>query len=294
MKPRKTRIRSRSFTRVLPSFMIGGQGVFYLCLVFSFVLFGFSVLKPQSLSGVRVGVGDMVSPVLSTVTRPIQILVETVSNVSGLSELKAENAQLKAENIRLKEWYQTALMLQAENKSLQGLLNLEKTPDHNFVTARVISDAGNAYVKTLLVKSGTDSGIEKNQAVLSDGGMIGRVIEAGDKTARVLLLTDVNSRLPILIEGSNQKAILAGDNTDLPLLTHLPVDSGITQGDRVITSGDGGVFYPGHPIGRIVKNQKGEFAVQLFADMGRITYVRVLNKNETVDHISADAVRALK
>lgn len=274
--------------------MIGGQGVFYLCLVISFLLLGFSVLKPQSLSGVRVGVGDMVSPVLSTITRPIQILVETVSNVSGLSELKAENAQLRAENIRLKEWYQTALMLQAENKSLQGLLNLEKTPNHNFVTARVISDAGNAYVKTLLVKSGADSGIEKNQAVISDGGMIGRVIEAGDKTARVLLLTDVNSRLPILIEGSNQKAILAGDNTDLPLLTHLPVDSGITQGDRVITSGDGGIFYPGHPIGRIVKNQKGEFSVQLFADMGRITYVRVLNKNETVDHISADAVRVLK
>lgn len=279
MKTKRRRIRSRSFIGVLPNIFIGGRTFSLIFISLSCLLLLFSVVKPQSVSGIRLGVGDMVSPLISTVANPIQGLVETVSNISGLAAMQAENDRLRAENVRLKEWYQTALMLQAENKSLQELLNLKVEPLHNFVTARVISDSGNSYVKTLLIKAGVSENIRKDQAVLSGEGMIGRIVEAGRNSSRVLLLTDVNSRLPVIVEGSNQKAILTGDNTNTPLLKHLPIDSGVTVGDRVVTSGDGGVFKPGHSIGRITKNKKGDFAVQLFANMDRLTYVRVLDKN---------------
>jgi rod shape-determining protein MreC len=214
----------------------------------------------------------------------------TISGVSGMAEIKAENAKLKAENVRLKEWYQTALMLQAENQSLKKLLNFKAENTQTFTTSRVISDAGNAFVKTVLVASGSKEGVEKNQAVLAGEGMVGRVSEVGKKASRVLLVTDINSRIPILIEDTNQKAILAGNNSNFPTLKHLPQDSGGIEGKRVITSGHGGIFQPGLPIGRVIKNSSGELAVNLYADIDRVTLVRILKGNSDTNYMSAESL----
>ena len=145
--------------------------------------------------------------------------------------------------------------------------------DHKYVTARVISDGGNAFVKTLLVSSGGLEGIKKNQAVLAGEGMIGRIIEAGNKASRILLMTDINSRIPVIIEGTNQKAILTGNNGKYPALKHLPKDSGLVEGARIVTSGDGGVFPFGLPIGTVIIGKNGDKFIQPYADMDRITYV---------------------
>lgn len=220
---------------------------------------------------------DMMTPVLSAVSKPFLVTAEFIGGVSGISELRAENARLEAENVRLRDWYQTALMLQSENHSLRELLNLELDPAHKYVSTRVIADTGNAYVHSVLVAQGTNAGIQKGQAVLAEEGMIGRIIETGKNSARVLLLTDFNSRVPVLIEGSRQRAILAGNNDTLPLLKHLPPDGEVAEGMRIVTSGHGGIFPPGLPIGRIVKTDNGQYAVKPFADMGRVTYVRVVD-----------------
>ena len=240
------------------------------------------------MADARLAATDIMTPVLSAFTQPFQNMAEAVSGVSGVAALRAENAQLKAENIRLKEWYQTALMLQAENQSLQELLNLKVDPAYKYITARVISDAGNAFVKTILVALGSEEGVQKNQAVLAGEGMIGRIIEAGEKSSRILLLNDINSRIPVLIEGSSQKAILAGNNTEFPVLKHLPEDAGVIEGARVVTSGHGGVFPPGLPIGRIVKSPDGELIVKPYAEVNKVSFVRVINSNTDKNLIRAD------
>lgn len=284
----KSRIKQKSISGVAPAFLLNGRtGSWFFIALAAFILF-FSLVQPQSVSGVRVLTTDIVTPVLSAFTKPFSNLAETISGVSGMAELRAENAQLKSENMRLKEWYQTALMLQAENKSLQELLNLKVDASYKYVTARVISDAGNAFVKSVLASVGSSEGVQKNQAALSGEGLIGRVVEAGERSSRILLLTDINSRIPVMIEGSRQKAIMAGNNTNYPVLKHLPHDAGIVVDSRVVTSGDGGVFPAGLPIGRITKDSDGNFTVKTYTEMNKVVYVRILDSNTNQNLILFD------
>jgi len=254
----KSYIRQKSISSFAPALVFNSRFGTFLLSFLALILLVLTMSNPRLISNARIAITDLVSPVLSAFVQPVQNLAEAVGSVSGLTALRAENTQLKAENVRLKEWYQTALMLQAENHSLQELLNLQITPTNQYVTARVISDTNSAYIKTALIAAGSNSGIKKNQAVLADGGMIGRIVEVGRNSSRVLLLTDINSRVPVLIEGTSQRSILAGDNSNFPALKHLPKDIGIIEGARVVTSGHGGVFPTGLPIGRIIRKNNGK------------------------------------
>lgn len=279
---------AKTISGIAPALLAGGRiGSIGFIILASFLLI-LGLVNPQAMSGIRTSAADSAAPILSFFTKPFVSLSNTISGVSGMAELRAENAKLQSENIRLKEWYQTALMLQAENHSLQELLNIKVAPEHKFVTARVLSDAGNAFVKTALINAGRDEGVLKNQAVLSGEGMIGRVIETGNSSSRILLLTDINSRIPVLIEGSSQKAVMAGNNSPYPNLVHLPQDAGIVKNSRVVTSGHGGIFPPGLPIGRVVSVPNEGYKVLPYADMGRVTYVRVLDASANKDLILQD------
>ncbi len=273
----KSRIKQKSIAGVSPHFGLGIQSNTMLLILLASLILLFSFVKPDSISGLRVIITDTISPVVSLISTPFKNLADTLGDVSGIASLRAENSQLKSENLRLKEWYQTALMLQAENQSLQSLLNLKTNPAHKYITAEILSDAGSAFVKTLIINAGKNTGVRKDQAVLSGDGMIGRVIEVGINSSRILLITDINSRIPILVEGSQQKAIMAGDNTALPVLKHLSRGSSLTEGARVVTSGDGGVFPRGFPIGRIVQSKNGFYKVKPFVNTDKITYVRIVD-----------------
>lgn len=226
----------------------------------------------------RMSVADAMTPMIGAVSKPVQDAATFVRNISGLSELQGENERLQNENARLREWYQTALLLEAENKSLRELLNVKLEPQSSYITARILSDVGSAFAKSLLVDAGLGSGVKKNQPVISGEGLVGRVIEVGNKAARVLLITDINSRVPVLIEGSNQHAILAGHNEAVPTLSYLPPDTEIKQGARVVTSGHGGLFPQGLPVGKIVMGEDGAYGVELFADFNRMVYVRMVER----------------
>lgn len=237
-----------------------------------------SLVNPNLWAGSRVAALDAAAPAIAAVSAPFQVLVATFSGMTGLAQLKAENVSLRSENEKLKEWYQTAMLLQAENQSLKDLLNVLPEPEKSYITTRVIGDSGSSFVRTLLIEAGTSQGVQKGQAVLGDKGMIGRVVETGYSASRVLLLSDINSRIPVLVEGSNQKAILAGNNEESLTLEHLPPDVMIDQGARVVTSGHGGQFPPGIPIGEVTRVVKGVVAVSLYSDPANASYVQVIEK----------------
>jgi rod shape-determining protein MreC len=158
--------------------LMGGSLSSLIFVLLSVVLLLFSVLRPDAVTGVRGAATDRVVPVFAALSEPFYALADMLGNVTGMATLQAENAQLTAENVRLREWYQTALILQAENASLQELLNLKIEPQHGFVSTRVVADSGNAFAQTAIVVAGNQDGVEKGEAVLSGQGMIGRVIEA--------------------------------------------------------------------------------------------------------------------
>jgi rod shape-determining protein MreC len=225
----------------------------------------------------RTAITDTVTPVLDVVSRPIASVAEVLHEGQELAALRAQNAALRQENARLQHWQQVARRLQAENRALGQLLNVAPEPSTDFVTGRVVADSGGAFVRSVLVNAGRQQGIEKGQAALAGDGLAGRVAEVGERSARVLLLTDINSRIPAVIADSRYRGILAGDNTAHPRLLYLPEEARPEPGERIVTSGHGGVFPPGLPIGRVVRAGEQGVRVAPYADWNRMEYLRVVD-----------------
>lgn len=240
----------------------------------------FSALKPEGLAPMRSFLADAAQPILSGVSYPFQQASGFLRDVTGLAQLQADNARLAQENERLRAWYHTALLLESENKSLRDLLNVKIDPKYTHISARVISDAGSTFVKSLLVAAGQKDGVDKGQAVLSGEGVIGRIIEAGESSSRILLVTDINSRVPVVVENSQQNAIMTGTNGLRPQLIHLPQDSDIPEGARIVTSAYGGAYPQGLPVGMVVKGENGVREVALFANIPTAQIVRVIKMPE--------------
>lgn len=268
----------RGFSRIL-SVPVAGVGSASGFLVFvAFGILVVSTVSPRSVEGFRAGAADVFAPALNAVAAPLQKAALFVRNVSGLAELQAENARLAEENARLREWYQTALLLEAENKSLHELLNVKVEQKSPAVTARIISDNGSTFARSMLVAAGSRDGVRKGQAVVSGEGLAGRTVEVGERVSRVLLINDMNSRVPVLIENSRQHAIFSGNNGQEGLLTHLPADREVEVGARIVTSGQGGIFPAGLPVGMVSRVESGRIEVTPFADFSRMIHVRIVDR----------------
>ncbi len=271
------------FNRAVHRLPLPWEGSSFLSLILivvSIVLMGISAFRPQLFEGLRTNVSDIFSPVLSAVSMPFQQINLFLHDVTNLAQLQADNLRLEQENTRLRQWYQTALLLDSENKSLRELLNLEIDQSYSHISGRILSDSGNTYVKSVLVSIGKVNGVVKGAAVVAGEGLIGRIVEVGENSSRILLINDVNSRVPVVVEDTGQHAIMAGYNERNPRLIHLPDGSEISEGARIITSGYGGVYPHGIPVGRVIIGSNGDIRVVLFADFNRLQIVRILKKEK--------------
>lgn len=242
------------------------------------------------VENIRTAVSDVMAPVLGTLSEPIVKAADSFDGVQTIRGLRAENIRLKEENAKLLAWYETALRLQAQNKSLNDLLNVKADPEMTFVTTRVVSDPGGSFVKSVLLPVGTQDDVVKGSAVMAGHGLIGRVMETGRHSSRVLLISDLNSRIPVMVQNTRTKAIVAGKNKPLLKLERLPIDSGLSLGQRVVTSGDGGYLPPDIPIGTIVGIGKDGVFVKPLADLETVTHVQVIN-TETDESLQTGDIR---
>jgi rod shape-determining protein MreC len=220
---------------------------------------------------------DAVAPMLDVLAEPMAALDTAIDRAQRILAVYRENARLAGENEALLGWRQAALRLASENAELRELLKLAPEPPISHLTARVIAEPGGAYAKSVIVNAGRENGVIRGEAAVTGEGLAGRVSEVGSRTARILLITDLNSRVPVVIEGSRQRAILVGDNSQHPELRYLDSGSAVSIGDRVVTSGQGGVFPPGLPVG-VVAALEGELPrVEPYADLSRVDYLRLLD-----------------
>ena len=241
----------------------------------------------------RSSVVDVVAPVMDALSRPIATVSEGVDRVENFFSVYSENAQLREQNARLLEWQSAALALAAENSTFRKMLNFVPERGASFAAVRVIGDSGGVFVRSVLINGGMVDGIQKGDAVVNGDGLIGRVAESGRRSGRVLLLSDLNSRIPVVGEKSRVRAILAGDNSPLPRLDFLPPNARLAVGDRIVTSGHGGVFPAGLPVGRISSIGDGGVRVEPFADFYRLEYVRIITEfpGEVAGRIVPSAAR---
>ncbi len=229
-----------------------------------------------SIERARMLVADAVAPVLDLASRPVATVRQMGEQASQMIQLAEENAALRAENERLTHWQAAARQLEAENQGLKAMLNLAPAPGSSFITARVIGDQGGAFVRSVLVNAGERQGVARGQAAITGDGLAGRVAETGARISRILLITDMNSRIPVMVGEGRERAILAGDNTGQPAVLYLPPRVEVKPGDRVVTSGHGGVFPPGLGVGQIATAGEEGVRVQPYVDLGRIEYLRLM------------------
>lgn len=225
----------------------------------------------------RAQVTDSVAPILDMMSRPVATANEVIDKVRVLAEIRQKNESLRQDKERLLQWQMVARKLEAENKALRAQLNYVPGPQASYVSARVIADTGGAFAHSLLLNIGAQPGVSKGQAVVTGDGLVGRITGVGDRSTRVLLITDLNSRIPVLIEATRTRGILAGNNTDRPRLIHLPPGATVSPGDRIVTSGHGGAFPVGLPVGLVDAVNDGGISVQPFVPRDRLEYVRVLD-----------------
>ena len=225
----------------------------------------------------RASVSDAVAPVLDVLSRPVATVDRLVDEATVMGELRGENARLRQENEHLMEWQAAARKLSAENQNLKNLLNFAPGAEPGFVTARVIADTGGAFVHSILASAGARNGVAKGQAVVTGDGLVGRVHAVGTRSVRVLLITDLNSRIPVVVEATRTRAVLAGDNSERPRLIHLPPGVTASVGDRIVTSGHGGAFPPGIPVGVVAQTSDSGVRVKPYAQRDRLEFVRIVD-----------------
>jgi len=219
---------------------------------------------------------DAAVPVLDALSQPLSAGAAAVERVRAMATLYQDNLRLAEENRKLLQWQQVALKLSAENEAIRGLLKVVPENGVSYVTARLIGNSG-GYVRTAMVNAGADQGAARGQAAIAEGGLIGRLTEIGKRAARVLLITDLNSRIPVVIPASRTSAVLAGDNSDRPRLVFASEPKAIRIGDRVVSSGDGGVFPPGLPVGVVGSLEEGGARVEPYAALSQLDYVLLID-----------------
>lgn len=201
---------------------------------------------------------------------------EVLQTTKTFANLRDEHAQLKAENEDLKWQLQTLKPLQHENETLRNQLKVPQDEDRNHLLARILSSPYDGLHHFLLIQAGGKQGLAKDQAVVSPEGVVGRLEKVGTHISRVLLLNDVNSRIPVRTSQSEQMAILSGDGSFLPALVYLADVRKVQKGELIVTSGLGGIFPPGLPVGIVDSINGGNIRVRPFVPFRKLEWVRVL------------------
>ncbi len=225
----------------------------------------------------RVALIDLLTPIWAALREPVGAVRDTVEEARHLLAIREENARLREENERLRRWQAAALALQAENDLLRAQTSFVPEAAPAFRTARVVADGGGTYARAVLLAASPHHALRKGQVAMDERGFVGRVTEVGSRSARVLLVTDMNSRIPVTLEGSRARALLAGSNGPRPRLQHWPEGVLPQEGERVVTSAETSAYPAGLPVGVVRWSAAGAPEVELFARLDRLDLVRLFD-----------------
>jgi rod shape-determining protein MreC len=230
----------------------------------------------------RAAITDRMGVFLQKLNTPVVSATRWAGGVGHFFDVYSENLRLKEENARLLQWRGAAVALQSRIGGYERLLKAVPDASYAAITAKVIARSSQPFLETIVLNTGSRDGVRAGQAVVDARGMLGRIYVAGDHTSWVILVDDLNSRIPVLIRPGNVQAILVGNNTNEPALEALPQNTKFKNGADIVTSGDGGLLPAGLPVGLLQVNGR-ETKVKLYADPLAAEEVRVLDYKSTIE-----------
>jgi rod shape-determining protein MreC len=199
-----------------------------------------------------------------------------LADLRAYSRVYAQNTELRRELQRMQGWREAAVQLEEKNARLLALNKVRLNPRLTFVTGEVMTDSGSPFRRSAMVNVGRIDGVTDGSAALDGSGLVGRIAGVGPRSSRIILLTDASSRVPAVVRPSGQRAIVTGDNGQAPALDFIDQGAELKPGDRVVSSGDGGLYPPDILIGRVAVGADGRQRVVLAADYHRLDFVRVV------------------
>ena len=220
---------------------------------------------------------NIVYSISSTVSSPVRLINEGINNIKSLGTLYEDLKRYKQDQIVDSASFQEMMALKLKIAQYENLLNISKETEYSFITSRVVGDFSNKYFSTILVNSGSKNGLNIDMPVTGPDGVIGRVIEVNNKISRILLITNINSRVPVNISENAFQGILVGQGQKNPLIKYSKNLESIMIGDLVTTSGKGGVFPPYLLIGQVIGKKGTSLEVEIFEDINSLTHVRLLD-----------------
>ena len=270
----RNRVDPEDFHRPLRRVLVG-----LLVLLMLGLFFLWRIDSPR-VERFRSALVDRFVPSFEWATAPVTWAAGVVDNYQSYARLYEQNQQLREELRQMVAWKEAALQLRQTNARLLDLNQVRLDPMLTHVTGVVLADSGSPFRQSVLLNVGARDGIRDGWATMDGIGLVGRISGVGQKTSRVILLTDSNSRVPVTVQPSGQKSILTGDNSDLPPLEFLEDLDEVRPGDRVVSSGDGGMFPAGLLVGQVVLGTDKRLRVALAADYQRLEFLRVLRSHD--------------
>jgi len=246
----------------------------FALIVFSIILIYVETIETRPLDYLRSFIKDTIYRGSVIVSYPSKGFKSVFGAAENHLNLFNKNIKLKEENAQLKEQIFDPDFLIFENKQLRQLLDEQVTSSTNLVSARVMLDKQSPYLNSFIINSGSNKEIKNGMAVLDGKNFVGRIVDVNFFSSRVLLVTDLNSKIPVSIEPSGHQAILSGRGTKEPTLEYLPKNHKVQSGNKVYTSGKEGIFTPGIPIGEVRMSNEKNF-VSLFSDISQIVFINI-------------------
>ena len=246
----------------------------------------------STMGAARGGFEAAAGPVGGVFAAPVRWAGAARDYVGGYFFAIGENRRLKAEIAELRGWRDEAIAQKNINGRYEALLGLRTEPPVPMATGRAISESRGPFSNAKLIDVGSAKGVRIGNPVVTEHGLVGRVTGVTGGVSRVVLLTDVASRTPVMIERTDARAMLTGDGGDSPRLEFIRGSGSIKAGDRILSSGDGGGLPRGLPVGVAAKGVDGAWRVKLFSDHGAIDYVRVLLFQSFGQLVSPNALNA--
>lgn len=232
--------------------------------------------RSEAYGAMRHATDVVLTPAGEALAAPVRWTGDGIEAIRGYFFAASENRRLKTELKEMRQWRDAALALRNENARFRTLLGLQTDPPVPMVAARVVTDSRGPFANTRIANVGAEKGVVSGNPVMSENGLVGRIIGVANGASRILLLTDTASKVPVMIHRTNARSILTGDGGANPRLEYLRGREPVREGDWVMTSGDGGVLPRGLPVGTAVKGLDGRWRVVLSADKAPIDFVRVL------------------
>lgn len=220
---------------------------------------------------------EIITPITEILVMPASMLLNGYDYLRSLRKIDLENQALREENRKLIMANAKNRALEIENKILADMLNYVVPPEADFITAKVVAQEGNAFAHSLTVYVGENNHVEKGQVAISDKGVVGRVEDVGSRYAKIALINNINSKVSVMIENTRVRGMMVGQNDIWPELVFLPLDAELNVGDKVVTSGIGGVFPVGLPVGKIASVSKNSAKIEPANNLSRLEYVMIVD-----------------